>query len=113
MTSVEAMSALAYADAALASGPPLLTVAKPALPLLSFALGALGRAVRNADALDALRFRRCLVFGGVECGVRRHQARRASQNCSMHLDGGKQQVRITRPPFIDLEAYHVLVRCLR
>src|SRR5258708_33813623 len=101
MASVEAMPALAYADASLASGPPLLTVAKPALPLLSFALGALGRAVGNADALDALRFRRGLVFGGVECGVRRHQARRASQDCSMPPDGGNQPVRIARTPIID------------
>src|SRR5258708_25145096 len=102
MASVEAMPALAYADASLASGPPLLTVAKPALPLLSFALGALGRAVGNADALDALRFRRGLVFGGVECGVRRHQARRASQDCSIRLHGRNQQGPIPPTPLLDL-----------
>ncbi len=60
---IEPVSPLNHADASLASGPPFLSVAEPALPLLSFALRALGRTVGNADALDALGFRCCLVPG--------------------------------------------------
>jgi hypothetical protein len=52
---VETVPPFGDADASLASGPPLLAVAEPALPLLSFALGALGRAVGNADALRSKR----------------------------------------------------------
>src|SRR5258705_12411822 len=59
---IEPVSPLDHADASLASGPPFLSVAEPALPLLSFALGALGRMVGNAVALDALGFRCCLVL---------------------------------------------------
>src|SRR6267378_8272914 len=103
---IEPVSPLDHADASLASG---LSVAEPALPLLSFALGALGRAVGNADALDALCLRRCLVLGGVECGVRCHHVRRTPKYCSMRLDGGNQQVRIARTPIIDLIVDHDLV----
>src|SRR5208282_5774715 len=71
----EPVSPLDDADASLASGPPFLAVAEPALLLFAFALRALGGAIGNAEALDALCFRRGLVFGGVECGVRGHQAR--------------------------------------
>src|SRR5258705_7734298 len=80
---IEPVSPLDHADASLASGPPFLSVAEPALPLLSFALGALGRMVGNADALYAMGVRCCLVLGGVECGVRGHQVRRTPQHCSM------------------------------
>src|ERR1700716_114731 len=86
---IEPVSPLDQADAYLASGPPFLSVAEPALPLLSFALGALGRAVGNAEALDALGLRRCLVLGGVECGVRCHHLRRTPQHYSTRLQGGK------------------------
>src|SRR5258705_917484 len=106
---IDPVSPLAHADASLASGPPFLSVAEPALPLLSFALGALGRMVGNADALDALGFRCCLVLGGVECGICCHHVRRTRQHCSMHLDGGYQQVRIARTPIIDLVVDHDLV----
>src|ERR1700687_860659 len=82
---VEPVAPLGDADTSLASGPPLLAVAEPALPLLSFALGALGRAVGNADTLDALGFSCCLVLGGVECRIRRHHVRRTPQHCSMRL----------------------------
>ena len=63
---IEPVSPLDHADASLASGPPFLAVAEPALLLLAFALGALGGAIGNADAFDALRFRRRLILGGVE-----------------------------------------------
>src|ERR1700676_2222245 len=109
MAPIKTVPPLAYADASLASGTPPLAVTEPALPLLTFAVGALGRTVGNADAFDALRFCCGLVFGGVECCVRCHQVRWASQNCSMHLDGGNQQVRIARTPIIDLVIDHDLV----
>src|SRR5258705_9796476 len=51
---IEPVSTLDHADASLASGPPFLSVAEPAIPMLSFALGALGRMVGNADALYAM-----------------------------------------------------------
>ena len=51
---VEPMPTLDHADAALAPRPPFLPIAEPTLLLLAFALGALGRAIGNADALDAL-----------------------------------------------------------
>ena len=59
---IETVSPLDHADATLASGAPFLAVAKPALLLLAFALGALGRAIGNADALDALGFRCSLIL---------------------------------------------------
>src|ERR1019366_6536294 len=108
MASVETVAPFAHADASLASGPPLLAVAEPALPLLTLALGALGRTVGNPDAFDALGLRCCLVLGGVECGVR-HHVRRTPQHCSMRLDGGNQQVRIAQTPIIDLVVNHDLV----
>ena len=94
---VEAMAPLDHADAPLASGAPLLAVAEPALPLLALALGALGRAIGNADAFDALCLRGRLVLERVECGVRRHQARRAAEQRLMCLDRCDQQIRIIRP----------------
>src|SRR6266436_10111530 len=94
---VEPVSPLDHADTSLASGPPFLAVAEPALLLLAFALGAFAGAIGNADAFDALRFRCGLVLGGVECSVCRHQARRASEPCLMRFDGRNQQVRIARP----------------
>src|SRR5258708_12271700 len=59
---VEPVSPLDHADASLASGPPFLSVAEPALSLLSFALGTPGRPVATADALHALRFPRSLLL---------------------------------------------------
>src|SRR5882724_8597085 len=59
---IEPVSPLGDADASLASRSPSLAIAEPALPLLSFSFGTLGRAIGNADALDALGLRRCLVL---------------------------------------------------
>src|SRR4029077_6695251 len=83
---VEAMSAFDHADATLAAGAPFLTRPKPALLLRASAHGAFGRAIGNADALDALGSRRGLVLCRVECGVRGHQARNASEPRVMRLD---------------------------
>ena len=47
------MPSFDHADATLAAGPPFLAIAEPTLLLLAFALGALGGAVGDADALDA------------------------------------------------------------
>ena len=58
---IETVPSLGDADASLASGAPLLAVAEPALPLLTLALGTLGRAIRNADAFDAPSFASSLV----------------------------------------------------
>ena len=101
---IEAVSPLDHADTSFAPGAPFLPVAEPALPLLAFAFGALGRAVGNADALDASCFRRRLVLGRVECSIRRHQARRTTQQRLMRLDRGDQQVRIIRPLSIDFDS---------
>src|ERR1700739_2567124 len=75
------VSPFCHADAALTTGTPLLAVAEPALLLLAFTIGALGGAIGNADALDALCLGGSLVLGGVECGVRRRQMWCASQQC--------------------------------
>jgi hypothetical protein len=75
----EAVSPFDDADASLASGAPFLAVAELALSLLTFAFEAFGRAIGNANALDALCLRGRLVLGRIECGVRRHQVGRASQ----------------------------------
>src|SRR5713226_4152670 len=91
---IEPVSTLDHADASLASGAPFLIVAEPALLLLAFAVGAFGGAIRNADALDAFGFGHRLIFGGVETGIRRDQAGRASQLCLMGFDRRDQQVRI-------------------
>src|SRR6202011_1573470 len=80
---IEPVPSLDHADATLAAGPPFLAVAEPALLLLAFTLGAFGRAVGDADALDALGFRGRLVLGRVEAGIRRHQVRCATQRCLM------------------------------
>jgi len=77
------VSPLDDADASLASGPPFLAVAEPALLLFAFALGALGGAIGNADALDALCFRRHLVLGGVACGKRY-----GTEQCSLRATVG-------------------------
>ena len=55
VATIETVSPLDHADATLAAGPPFLAVAEPTLLLLAFALRALGGAVGDADALDALR----------------------------------------------------------
>src|SRR4029077_7506243 len=78
-----------------------LAVAEPTLLLFAFALRALGGAVGDADALDALGFRGRLVLGRVEAGIRRHQVRRAAQRCLMRFDRAKQQVRVAGPPIVD------------
>ena len=77
---VETMSPFCDSDASLATGAPLLAAAEPALFLLAFAFEAFGRTIGNADALYAF------------CGVRRHQTRRASEQCLMCLDRDDQQV---------------------
>ena len=53
---IEPVPSFTDADASLASGPPPLASVEPALSLLAFALRALGRAIEDADALDALGF---------------------------------------------------------
>src|ERR1700674_2070446 len=98
---VESVPALDDADAALASGAPFLAVAEPALPLLALALGPFGGAIGNADARDAVRFRRRLVVGGIEGGVGGDEARRASEPCPMGFDGVDQQIRVAGPPTVD------------
>src|SRR5262249_30259477 len=80
---IETVSPLDHADAPLASGPPFLPIAEPALLLLAFALGAFAGAIGNAHALDAHRLRRRVVFGGIEGGVRRDQARGLAWCASM------------------------------
>src|ERR1700687_2420600 len=105
----EPVSPFDDADASLASGAPFLAVAEPALLLFALALGAFGGAVGNADALDALCFRHRLVVGGVECGIRGHQARNASEPCLMGFDGPDQQVRIAGTPIVDFVVGHNLV----
>jgi hypothetical protein len=53
---VEPVPPLDHADAALAPGPPFLPIAELTLLLLAFALGALGRAIGDADAFDTHTF---------------------------------------------------------
>src|ERR1700691_5600184 len=108
----EAVASLDHADASLTSGAPLLTVAEPALSLLALALRAFGRAIGNADAFDALCLRSSLVLSGVECCVRRHQARRACQQRLVRLDSGNQQVRIIRAPIVNFVIGDDPVLCL-
>src|SRR5262249_11785610 len=90
----EPMPAFDDADAPFAAGAPLLAVAEPALLLLAPAFRALGRAVGDADAFDTLRLRGGLVSVGIERGIRRDQAGRASQQDLMPLDRGNEDVRI-------------------
>src|SRR3989442_10935045 len=68
-TAIEAVPPLDDTDAPLTPGPPLLTVAEPALFLFALALRALGGSVRNADARDALRVRGRFIGARVERGV--------------------------------------------
>src|SRR4029077_18012713 len=89
------MSPFDHADASLASGPPFLAVAEPALLLFAFALGAFGGAIGNADALDALCLHRHLVLVGEECGICRHQARSATEPCLM-LPAQERAARLLR-----------------
>ena len=90
----EAVPALDDADASFAAGAPFLAVAEPAFLLLASALLALGRAIGDADALDAPGFGGSLVPGGVERGVRSNQVGRAPEFALVLVDGGDQQVRI-------------------
>src|SRR5215470_11935369 len=106
---VEAMSAFDHADASLASGAPLLAVAEPALLLLAFAFGALARAVGDADPLDPFRFGCRLVLVGIERRVGRDQARRASQQGSMRINGCDEDVRVVRSARINFVIDHDLV----
>src|SRR5947207_8253575 len=89
---VETVASLDHTDASLTSNAPLLSVAEPALPLIALAVGAPGRAIGNADALDAFDLRGRLIPERVECGVRCHQTRRAAEQRLMCLDRGDQQV---------------------
>src|SRR5262249_5754048 len=84
-------------------------IAEPALLLLAFALAAFAGAIGNAHALDAHRLRRRVVLGGIEGGVRRDQARWTSQLGLVCFDGRDQQVRIARPPTVDLIVDHDLI----
>jgi hypothetical protein len=78
--------------------------------MLAFAFEAFGRAIGNADTFDALRLRGGFVFGGVECGVGRHQTRCAPQQCLMRFNGCNQQVRIIRLGlFVSNSATEVLI----
>ena len=78
---VEPVSPFDHADAPLASGPPFLAVAEPALLLLALALGALGGAIGNADAFDALAFAAPHSWRS-RTRVGRDQTRRASELAS-------------------------------
>src|ERR1700756_3093721 len=108
-TTVEAVSPLGHADAALASGTPFLTVAEPALLLLAPTLNALGGAVGDADALDALGFGSGLVLAGIEGRVGSDEVRRASKRRLMDVDRRNKQIGIVGPLVIDLEVDHDLV----
>ena len=106
---VKPMPPLSHTDASLASGPPFLAVAEPALLLLAPAFNALGRAVGDANAFDAFCFRGCLILCGVEGGVCRYQARCASEHRLMRFDGCDQQLRIVRSLSVDFIVDHNLV----
>src|SRR5215471_2458851 len=67
----EAVSPFGDADAPFAAGAPLLTVTEPAFFLLAFAFRAFGRAIGNADALDAFRLRSSFIAGGIEYRMQR------------------------------------------
>src|SRR5215467_10659202 len=88
----EPMSPLGYADAPLTSGAPFLAVAEPALLLLASALGTLGGAVGDADALDAFGSCRSLVLAGIERGICRQQVWGAADRRLMRIDCRHQQV---------------------
>src|SRR5438093_3776288 len=60
---VEAVAALHHTDAAFTPGSPFLPLAKPPLLLGLLPLGALGVAIRNADAFDAFVVRRLFILG--------------------------------------------------
>src|SRR5439155_1308950 len=106
---IEAVPALDHADAALASGPPFLAVAEPALFLLALALGAFGGAIGDGDALDAHRLGCGFVLGGVKCGIGCQQMRRAAEHCLMRFDGRDQQIRITGAPVVHFVIDHDLI----
>src|SRR5215470_1216125 len=88
----KAVSPFDDADAALASGAPLLAVTEPALFLLAFAFKAFGRPIGNTEALDALCLRSSFIAGGIECSIGCDQARHASQQSAMRVDGWDHQV---------------------
>src|SRR5215831_2886557 len=91
-TTVEPVSPLGHADAAFAAGPPFLAVTEPALLLLAPALSALGGAVGDADALDALGFGSVFVLAGIEGRIGSHQVRHASGRRLVEFDRGNEQV---------------------
>src|SRR3954447_10158108 len=99
-TAIETVSPLGDADSSFASGAPFLAVAEPTLLLLTFALGTFGGTIGNADALDALCFGCCFIFGGVKSSVGCHQARRACEDLLMGFDGRNQKVGIAGPSII-------------
>jgi hypothetical protein len=94
----EIMSALFHANASLASGPPFLAVAEPTL---AFARDAFGRAIGDADALDALCFGCFLTLVGVEGGVGRHQVRRASPRGLVGFDRRNKQIGVAGPMIVN------------
>ena len=61
--SPETMSSLQHADAALAAGPPFLTLFEPALLLFALPLSAFGGAIRDAHALDTSLVRGSFILG--------------------------------------------------
>ena len=106
---VEAVAPLDDADASLASGPPFLAVAEPALLLFAFSLRAFCGAIGDADAFDTHRFGGRLILGGVEPGVGCHEARRAPEPGLVDFDGCDQQVGIIGPLIIDFVVDHDLI----
>jgi hypothetical protein len=107
---IQPVSSLDHADAALTTRSAISgRCGTNALLLLALTFRALGRAIGNADAFDTLRFRCCLVFGGVERGIRSHHAWRAPQFSLMRFNSGNQQIRIVGSPSVDLIIDHNLV----
>jgi len=97
---------LAHADASLASVRHFWPLRNSASSALVCARGSWST-VGNADALDALGFRCCLVLGGVECGI----GCTCAADAPALLDASRWRqsaVRIARTPIIDLVVDHDL-----
>lgn len=82
------------ADAAFASGSPLLSFFEPTLLLLLLAFLAFGGTAGNGDSLHAQFLGRRLVGAGEEPRVGRRQIRNPIQQLLMFFDGRRQQVGI-------------------
>src|SRR3546814_5863779 len=72
--SSDLVAPLQYADAPFTSGPPALSLPKPALLLLSAAIRTPCVAVRNRDPLHAHRLDRPLVLLRVEARISGHRS---------------------------------------